>query len=172
MILYIVWKTKCNDVARSHILGIYKEINVALKKCNDFRKPHVIKKEDIKISNNGLLNIYCTSNPYDVCYCTQFEVDDDTTEVYFIKILEKDSGSGYFQKCFIYVWMDKNYLIDIANNYFSGEHNRKNECEYCANDKCRKKLIRDLKKNNNASIDCTDFDGAYFEIWCRNLKLK
>ena len=60
MKVYIVWKTKYDATEESYILGIYKKLSVALKKCNNFNKTFITKKENIITGNDGLLGNFST----------------------------------------------------------------------------------------------------------------
>ena len=82
-----------------------------------------------------------------------------------MQIHETGGGGSYHGECWIHASIEKKFLIDIATDYFSNEHNRDNECEDCIKNKCRKKLIRNLKKDNCANFDCTDYADASIVIW-------
>jgi hypothetical protein len=200
MNIYIVWKKICDNEVKSHILGIYKDRNSALKKCDEFNK-NIIEDEDtditvsegelhneseetdtnedeetnIIVSNDGLLGKYSLIGNWDnLCYCTQLEVDDEASEVYLIKITEDGGGGSWHRDYLIYASTDEDDLINIAENYFSTEHNLKNDCRYCINNQCKGKFIRDLKEQKRTGIDdCGSYSYhvALFAIWSVKIQL-
>ena len=162
MIRYIVWRTDY-DKENSHILGIYKTKERALKKCNFYNKTFVTSKKDILSDDDGLLGEFNSRD--DICYCTRIEIENDTTEMYFMKINESNGGGSYHDVCWIHASLDLEELIDTALIYFSQEHNRDNQCSNCIDNMCKKKLIKDLKKKYFTYFDCTDYEEASIKIW-------
>jgi hypothetical protein len=172
MKIYIVWKTNCDNFENySHIIGIYKNINTALSKCNKFNKNNgnnkkfITKEKGIKVSNGTLLYEYNDISVKDISYCTEFDVNDYATELFFIKISESGAGQSYHEYRWIYTCDNKKDVIEIANDYFCEEHNRDNECKECINNKCNQEFINELTQINKTSITCTDYEGSSFEIW-------
>jgi hypothetical protein len=172
MLIYIVWTEDCDSDSKSHILGVYDNKKSAMKRRNKHNKKCETKdpNNDIILSDNGTLledasTIYIT----DIANCTSMNVDDDLEYVYFVKIHENGSGQSYHGSSWIYVCTDIESVIEHALDYFDSEHNRNGECNNCASGKCRKEMVKSLKKNNYACIECTDYEGASIETWNKKI---
>lgn len=101
MLVYIVWKTYYN-IASDHILGIYTDKNLAIKKYEEVTKK-IGDNNEIIISTDGtLLNEFNTINKKNMTYCTKTEINDDIKNVYFIKIHESGGGGSYHKYSSIY----------------------------------------------------------------------
>lgn len=170
MKVYVVWKTIYDEAENSYVLGVYKKLSMALKKCNNLNKGFITRKEDIETRDDEFIGSFSTIGSDDnMCYCAKIKVNNDTNKVYFMNINESSGGESYHGECSIHASRKKNRLIDIAKDYFSNEHDR--NCEDCAenSNRCRKKLIRNLKNHDRANIECTNYINACIVIECINL---
>jgi len=164
MKIYILWREDYDCDLKSHIIGIFKEKEVALKKCNKYNGFNIKTKDIIKIIDNKLLGEFNLYDNDDIYYCGQIDVDNSINELYFLKTKESRGGDNYHTKCWIYLCLSVADVIDNAITYFKNEHNRKNECTNCINDSCKNKLIIELKNKNKTYFSCTDYRDTSIEI--------
>jgi hypothetical protein len=186
--IYIVWKTKYDDAIGSNILGIYKDKDIAWNEYTKFYGHSIISSDeddvfepdenvaiasdacqseenDIEICHDGLLGHYSAIDTDDVCYCSQFEISQETEKIYFMKINEDGGAENYHLETQIYAWFDENYLINIAEEYFLDEHNRDNECQNCH---CEEHFMKDLRETKRAYFYSAGYD-FMFHIWSHKI---
>jgi len=143
---WIVWSLK-------HIEGVYTNESLALEKINKLNNIKYIRKKDIIVTNNMMLESYDLDLEY---HCTKINADKGLTRIYFIFITELGGAESYGNgEHWIHICCDKKNAICFAEEYFDNEHDRNNECDECGKHKrCKKKMIVSLKKENSAEIDC------------------
>lgn len=140
---WIVWSLK-------RIEGVYTNESLALEKFNKLNNIKHMRKKDIIVTNNMMLESYDLDLEY---HCTKINADNGLTRIYFIFITELGGAESYGNgKHWIHICCDKKNAICFAEEYFDNEHDRNNE--YGRHKRCKTKMIVSLKKENSAEIDC------------------
>jgi len=159
---WIVWRSKCKySDGLNYILGVYTDEASALKACNKQNKSvrknyENMTKKDIIVVHDNMLD--APNNNDDEWLCSRVSFTAKMTRLYFIVIIELGGAESYGNgQQWIHVCLNKKSAIGFAVDFFDNEHNREGECEDCIdNDKCKKGLVKCLKKDNVAEIECTD----------------
>ena len=165
--IFIVWTPSYLDSNPNlnHILGIYKNEDLAIKQCQKYNDYDDFDQSDI--IDRSETNIICEDasmiNSDSEVYCTKIKIDESTNTLYFLKIFEYGDGGSYHRQMWLSVDEDQQRAIDNAINYFDNEHNRDKECEDCPH--CLEEMIQLLKNGESASITCTSYLGANLEMW-------
>ena len=156
--IFIVWRERGDPL----ILGIYKDVRLAIKICQEYNE---YDEDDImdRSETNQICEDASVIGCDDSVYCTKIQIDENTNALYFLKIMEHGGGGSYHLSMWLCVEEDQSMIIDHAINYFENEHNRDDECEDCPN--CLEEMIKSLKTEQFASITCTSYEGTDFEIW-------
>ena len=117
--IFIVWTPSCidSDSNNSHILGIYKNKNLAIKECqkyNDYEEDDIIDRS----TTNVICEDASMINHDQEVYCTKIKIDESTNTLYFLKIVEYGDGGSYHRQMWLIVEEDEDMSIDHAIDYF------------------------------------------------------
>lgn len=174
---YIVWKTDYDyPEPDSHILGIYADKDVAIKKKNSYNQYLNSNDDDQTDSENEVLTDdrleFSTVQNQHIAFITRFTVDSGTKKIHFIKMHESRGGGSYSETTYIWFCSTKEEVLGVAENYFDDEHNRDEECGQCENDNCKKRMLEELGKDKCAEIECTDFEPVFIQIWSKKINFE
>lgn len=139
---YVIWKEARGFLPlKDFILDIFDNKADAINKYAYIEET----EENINLLMDGW------SGNSDEIYITKIEIDNNTNELYFIKIYEDEGGGSYGGTTWLYVEFGFEESLEYITDYFYDEHNKCKKCKKCP-DKCLNKLISRLKEHNTAEF--------------------
>ena len=134
----------------------------------DKEKPHIVNISKVPDENEyeesehiEFSDIHMDSTPY----FNKIRLHSICSKVYALIFRESGGGQSYHERVDIYFRSSFEEIIEDAENYFDTEHNREDECDECReNDRCRVKMINDLKTLGKTGISCSCYEGCLMNI--------